>query len=62
MWCRTTWEDSSHNNTTIPVDILRQSPDACVGNALPAREWVSPVCVGRSVCVVSVLCVCVCVL
>ena len=38
LWCRTTWEDSSHNNTTVPVDIYRQSPDACVGNALPARE------------------------
>ena len=56
--CKTTWEDSSHNNTTIPVDIFRRSPGSY--NALHVSGSVRCVC---DVWWVSCRCrVCVCVL
>jgi len=54
--CKTTWEDSSHNNTTIPVDIFRPSLGSC--NALHVSGSVR--CVWDVWCVSCRCCACVC--
>ena len=43
--CKTIWEDSSHNNTTIPCRYFWASLDVCIGSIARTRGQVSPVCV-----------------